>query len=144
VHVHARNLARGKHYRYTLRTDAVDDPLAWTVPDSLDLGRMRETADRMRGRHDFGSFRFKCRSPNTVKTLARVDIGQTDTGWVIDIEGDAFLRKMVRKLVASLVQVGMGELDVEAVSALLDADPPRRSPDAAPAHGLCLVRVLRG
>jgi len=62
----------------------------------------------------------------------------------IDVRADAFLRGMVRRMVAALVEVGLGKLDETAVRAALAAPGPAFDGAAAPAKGLCLRRVALG
>jgi tRNA pseudouridine38-40 synthase len=62
----------------------------------------------------------------------------------IDVRGDAFLRGMVRRMVAVLLAVGTGKLEPEAVAPMLDAREPALGGAAAPARGLTLRRVTLG
>jgi tRNA pseudouridine38-40 synthase len=59
--------------------------------------------------------------------------------------GDAFLRQMVRRMVAALVRVGRGRASATDVAAALGSPGrPAFDGDAAPAHGLCLWQVTEG
>ena len=62
----------------------------------------------------------------------------------IDVRGEAFLRGMVRRIVAALLAVGTGKLDPSAIPGLLVGDAPALDGEAAPARGLCLRRVVMG
>jgi tRNA pseudouridine38-40 synthase len=62
----------------------------------------------------------------------------------IDVRADAFLRGMVRRIVAALLAVGRGTLEVSAVPGLLTAGKPALAGAMAPARGLCLRRVVLG
>ena len=62
----------------------------------------------------------------------------------IDVRADAFLRGMVRRIVATLLVVGTGRLEASAVPGLLGAGRPALAGAAAPARGLCLRRVVLG
>ena len=62
----------------------------------------------------------------------------------IDVRADAFLRGMVRRIVAVLLEVGHGKMNEEAVRAALAARTPARNGASAPARGLCLRRVVLG
>jgi tRNA pseudouridine38-40 synthase len=61
--------------------------------------------------------------------------------WVITIEGNGFLRHMVRNIVGTLVEVGRGKLTVEGFSAIVAARDRKQAGMTAPARGLCLVEV---
>ena len=62
----------------------------------------------------------------------------------IDVRADAFLRGMVRRIVAALLAVGRGTLEASAVPGLLTAGQPALAGAAVPAQGLCLRRVVLG
>jgi tRNA pseudouridine38-40 synthase len=62
----------------------------------------------------------------------------------VDVRAAAFLRGMVRRIVAALIAVGAGKIDEGAVAAALAASRPAFSGAAAPARGLCLRRVVLG
>ena len=142
-HTHARNISQGKWYRYRLRTDRVDDSRAWSVAPPSDLQSMYRLAEAMVGRHDFSAYSYKCASPNRVKRIDRVELSHDTTGITVDIEGDGFLRHMVRKMVATLVAVGAAEFDLQEALNLLHSGAPRGTPRSAPAHGLTLMAIRR-
>jgi tRNA pseudouridine38-40 synthase len=78
-----------------------------------------------------------------VRTLARLDVeGRAGAEIQIRIEGDGFLRQMVRVLAGTLVEVGRGRRRPESMAAILAARDRRRAGATAPAHGLTLVRVF--
>ena len=62
----------------------------------------------------------------------------------IDVAADAFLRQMVRRIVAALLEVGQGALDEAAVGGALASHGPALNGAVAPARGLCLRRVVLG
>jgi tRNA pseudouridine38-40 synthase len=62
----------------------------------------------------------------------------------VDVRGDAFLRHMVRRVVAALLLVGRGEVEVSAVAEALASRRPAFHGAVAPAKGLCLRRVVMG
>jgi tRNA pseudouridine38-40 synthase len=144
---HARRSARSKLYRYRVWNGPSPSPsrAAWThrVVTPLDLAAMRRAASHLVGTHDFRSFQAARSAPgSTVRTLARVDVEGRSRGEVqIWVEGDAFLRHMVRILAGTLVEVGIGRRDPESIPALLAARDRSRAGRTAPARGLCLVRV---
>ena len=142
-HTHARNVSRGKWYRYRLRTDEAQDERAWCVPAPVDEDSMRALAQAFVGTHDFSAYRYKCSSPNTQKAITRVEVAVDGPTITIDIEGDGFLRHMVRKMVATLVAVGAGEFSLDEALMLLRTGAPRGTPRSAPAQGLTLMAIRR-
>ncbi len=152
--VHARGSSRGKRYRYLLEDQSADAdpdrPWLWAVAPRLDGGRMRAAAGHLVGRHDFSSLRAaRCDAASADKTLASVRVGGPfplgdDDGprrFVVEIAGDAFVRKMVRNLVALLVEVGAGLRAPDDVPGILAARDRRAAGLCAPPQGLVLVEV---
>ena len=144
---HARRDARGKHYRYRLWTRRIRDPLrarySHHVPIALDLPAMRRAARAFAGTHDFRSLCAAGSAPtSTVRRLTRVAIEGEARGEVrVEVEGDGFLRHMVRNLVGTLLEVGSGRRDPDSVPELLARRDRSAAGPTAPARGLCLVRV---
>jgi tRNA pseudouridine38-40 synthase len=140
--VQARNGARHKHYQYRIVGAEGSEHDAWRVVPPVDPQRMRLAARALIGQHDFAAFRAKtCQARSTIKTLARVDISEDGTALLIDVEGDGFLRKMVRVLVGTLVAVGTGLQPASAIAEILASRDRRLAGITAPAQGLTLKRV---
>ena len=145
--VHARGISRGKHYRYRLQDSQADHELdathAWRIVPDLDISSMQAAADVLLGRHDVSSFRAGgCSALSVEKNLYVFSVSRDHGGDVIvDLVGDAFLRKMVRNLVGLLVEVGSGWRGVDDVAVVMAA---RNRPSAgvcAPPAGLTLMAV---
>jgi tRNA pseudouridine38-40 synthase len=145
----ARRSATGRVYRYTVRNDPVADPFtastAWHVPAPLDLPAMRLACDALLGEHDFSSF---CRRPPAPDaSLVRI---VRDARWVdlgggmlrFDIEASAFCHQMVRSIVGTLVEVGLGRRKAGLMASVVRARARSQAGQPAPAHGLCLWEVL--
>lgn len=158
---HARFDATSKTYRYHLWTGVVLPPLlrhvAWHVPaPDLRIADMDGAARLLEGRHDFAAFQSTgSEVTSTTRTLYSsrvhpVAIREADglmaglcAGALIAYEvcGDGFLRHMVRSVVGTLVDVGRGREEPAWVLRLLAACNRSQAGPAAPAGGLCLVRV---
>ncbi|HEX2734748.1 MAG TPA: hypothetical protein VHM70_24250 [Polyangiaceae bacterium] len=138
----ARQCASCKAYRYRIARPNADVEQAWRVTPSLDLERMRRAASLLVGTHDFAAFRaLHCSAKTSVRTLYRFEVTRDAAGICIDIEGDGFLRKMVRILVGTLAEVGAGLRSPEDVPGIVASRDRRRAGITAPAHGLTLRRV---
>jgi tRNA pseudouridine38-40 synthase len=138
----ARNCAQGKHYRYHVATGSTQDADAWRVVPPLDVDRMRRAAHLLVGKHDFSGFRAgSCQARTTVRTLTAVAVNTSDESLFIDVEGDGFLKRMVRVLVGTLVGVGAGFYPPEHVQRVLGTGDRRLAGITAPAEGLTLKRV---
>jgi tRNA pseudouridine38-40 synthase len=151
ISVHARTLGLAKHYRYVIEdgspVEAHDNPFAWQVTPRLDVTRMRIGAAALAGTHDFSSFRApRCSAGTPVKTVRRVEVSGPWPGatserrrFVIDVVGDAFVRKMVRIIAGTLAEMGAGLREPETMPEILAARRRGSAGVAAPARGLRLV-----
>jgi tRNA pseudouridine38-40 synthase len=112
----------------------------WQVAGTLDVQAMSDAMQVFAGTHDFDTFRAPVHiTSNKVKTLARSELRLIGDDRVdLIIEGDSFLRQMVRMMVAAVVQVGRGQRTVDALRSDLAARDPRRGAWPAPPRGLTL------
>lgn len=108
----------------------------------LDTAAMATAGSALEGRHDFSAFGAADRQP--VRTLHRVRVRREGHLVTVDVRGDAFLRQMVRRIVAALLLVGRGEVGPSAVAEALASRQPAFNGACAPAKGLCLRRVVMG
>jgi tRNA pseudouridine38-40 synthase len=143
---HARFHARGKSYRYRIATTPVLSPFdrwfVWHAPWTRDLDAMRRAAADCVGRHDFASFQAAGASVRaTVRTIHRIEIRAAAGEVVVDVEGDGFLRYMVRAIVGTLVDVASGQRPADAMAPILAARDRAAAGATAPAAGLTLMSV---
>lgn len=140
-----RYAARYREYRYTIwngpRSPLRERTMLW-VRTSLDVAAMAEAAQAFEGRHDFSAFGGA--DPQPVRTVHRLRVRKRGSTVEINVRADAFLRGMVRRIVATLLAVGKGQLAPAAVPELLVARTAALRGAAAPARGLCLRRVVLG
>ncbi len=139
-----RYAARLREYRYTIWNgprSPLRERFALGVRDRLDAEAMSRAAQALVGRHDFSAFGGWHRQP--IRTLHRVRVRRTGRTITIDVVGDAFLRQMVRSIVAALLRIGRGEATAEDMEAALREGAKGRAFDGsvAPPHGLVLRRV---
>jgi tRNA pseudouridine38-40 synthase len=145
---HPRFDATSRRYRYRVFCRPVRDPLserfAWRVWPAVDGPALTEIAETFIGRHDYSAFGSAPRPEgNTVRTVTVSQWKRLDTGLQYDIEADAFLYRMVRRLVYVQVAVAQGRCLTESVAAALIGSRHNHKCPAglAPAHGLSLVAV---
>ncbi|MPZ16763.1 MAG: tRNA pseudouridine(38-40) synthase TruA [Luteitalea sp.] len=161
---HARRDARSKSYCYRLLSGRGATPFAsryaWSVNADLDVEAMGEAFETVRGRHDFSAFASSgSRVKTRVRTVSDVSLrrapfiepwigsvatSNTVTLLAAEIRADGFLRHMVRAIVGSLVEVGLGRWRPRDFVAALESRDRRHAGRTAPAHGLFLVRVEYG
>lgn len=155
----------GKHYRYRIRCTPIHHPhthrYEWHLPGRLDVSRMHDAGQQLVGTHDFSSFRAStCQAKNPVRTLHQVTVWAKEANdpWpkdvlsnndvnrgelvLIDIRGTAFLHKMVRVIVGTLVEIGQGRRDPRTIEELLRVPNRQRAGSTAPAQGLTLMEVV--
>ena len=115
---------------------------AWQIFRPLDVAAMTQGTRHLVGRHDFKSFESSG-SPRTqtVREVMAASWRHKNDHLEFDIRANGFLRYMVRNIVGTLVAVGMGKLDADAIPALMKAADRRLAPATAPPHGLFLVHV---
>ncbi len=139
---HPRYAARYREYRYTVWNgprSPLRERTALGVRIPLDTAAMARAGSVFIGRHDFSSFGATDRSP--VRTVMTVRVRREGRTVTIDVRADAFIRGMVRRMVACLLEVGLGNMDEEAVRSALAGSGPALAGASAPAKGLCLRRV---
>jgi len=142
----ARFSATAREYAYRIDEAPDADPFtgrfAWHRPGRLALGPMRRAARDLEGEHDFTSF---CRNPggdrSTVRHLERLSVARTGHRISIRAVADAFLHQMVRALVGTVVAVGDGKLEPQAMPRILAARDRSAAGELATARGLTLERV---
>jgi len=142
-----RYAARYREYRYTV-WNGPRSPLrerhALGVRIPLDTVAMAEAGTAFIGRHDFAAFGAAKPGRSSVRTVHAVRVTRKGKVVTIDVAADAFLRGMVRRMVALLIEVGLGRMDATGVAAALGAGRPALDGASAPPHGLCLRRVVLG
>ena len=142
---HPRYDARSRHYRYTVYNHPVRSPLvrrtSLHVPTALDVAAMEAAARLLVGEHDFATFGQPPKGENTVRRVVRAEWSGEPPWLYFDIEANAFLYRMVRSLVGTMLEVGKGRMSVEDFEEALRARDRSRAGPTAPAHGLCLIEV---
>ena len=130
-----------------------------TGPAKLDITAMAQAAAMLVGKKDFKSFASAAdKRLTSVRTIFRCDVTtslqyeihhthhknstQYENDWVyIDVEGDSFLYNMVRNIVGTLVEVGIGRWKPEKMNEILEAKDRTAAGPIAPAHALCLMYI---
>jgi tRNA pseudouridine38-40 synthase len=116
--------------------------LIWHRWYPLNTAAMKDALQILVGEHDFASFaRPGHGRDTTVRTILRADVHCRLPRIVIGIEGSGFLWNMVRIIVGTLVEVGMGKYGSEKIKEMLDAKNREAAGPTAPPHGLYLQWV---
>ena len=142
--------AVSKRYRYVIQDGGVSDPFArttcWYVPQRLDDKRMQESANLLKGTHDFASYQG-AGSPRatTERTIFEFTVRRQQRELydplTIEVVADGFLYNMVRNLVGTLVEVGRGVRDTGWPREVLEGRDRKLAGQTAPPQGLFLIAV---
>ena len=145
---HPRFDATSRCYHYRLFCQNIRDPLrekmAWRVWPAFDGDALIETAGVFLGQYDFSAFGSPSREQSsTVRTVMSSGWKRLDDEWQYEVRADAFLYRMVRRLVFVQVAVAQGRCLKETVVKALERPQTKNEIPAglAPAHGLTLVEV---
>jgi tRNA pseudouridine38-40 synthase len=134
---------RRKRYQYVIWNRPDRPPffhdMVWHRWQQLNFGAMRQAAKLFEGEHDFTSFaRPGHGRVNTVRTIYSCTVSQRGPRVVIGVEGSGFLWNMVRIMVGTLVEVGIGRTAPGAIAEMIAARDRTAAGSTAPAHGLYL------
>lgn len=149
---HARYSALEKTYVYRIVNGPVMSPFWWRYAYQearrLDLEAMRVAAELFLGKHDWTAFSAaQSDVEDRVRTVTRVEINdrhdERSCGSLIEIRvsAEGFLRYMVRTMAGTLMAVGRGELDRDAIREALETSARPTAAVTAPACGLTLLSV---
>lgn len=141
-----RRAARSRTYVYRIWTRRVPSPFwrryAWHLTHPIDHAALAAGAALILGEHDFTSFRAAgCDAIHPVRRVTRSELAVTGDLITYTIAATAFLRHMVRNIVGTLVEVGVGRRAPDDIAALIALRDRAAAGKTAPAHGLCLTRV---
>lgn len=141
---HARRDAVHRTYEYRIIESpcrpALDRDRGWHLLGPLDVAQMHDSAREFLGVHDFWAFTIG-RETRTWREVTDIAVWREDAEVMVRVAGNAFLHRMVRRMVGTLARVGCGELNASDVRALLAPGPRAEAGPAAPAHGLTLIGV---
>lgn len=158
---HARYDALSKVYDFRILNRPIPVAIlrqyAWHIKKPLDLEAIRTAMLCLKGQHDFSAFEASRRRGSSrshaVRTVIDVNLSGHEVklapkdvdGYVIfSIEANGFLRHMVRNIVGTLVDVGLGKISPEAFEGILMSRDRKQAGVTAPAHGLFLREVKYG
>ena len=144
---HARYDTKSKTYVYRIlnrpNPAAIFRQYAWHIGKELNLEAMRAAIVHLIGSHDFKAFEG-AGSPrsHTTRSVFKAELIEEEDGYLtFEIEADGFLRFMVRNIVGTLVNVGLGKISPYDFKRILKSKDRNRAGATAPAHGLYLMEV---
>lgn len=144
---HSRLNIKSKTYVYTIDNNSYNNVFlrrySYFIKEKLDLDKMREAANILIGTHDFQSFTsLKAKNKkSTIRTINQIDIIENSNIVKIIINGNGFLLNMVRIISGTLIDIGLGGIEVDDIRRILEAKSREESGKKAPAKGLCMMNV---
>lgn len=145
---HARYSAKQKTYRYRILDREVRCPAlrnyAYHLPARLDLDEMNRAARYLIGEHDFRAFQSKASEAedrSSVRTITAADVARSGQLIELHLSADGFLYNMVRAIVGTLIQVGIGKIGADEFKRIIESKDRSLAGPTAPARGLCLMEV---
>jgi len=137
-------LARRYQYNVSTRKSPLKRRISWEIPGKPDVNILQKLAHKIKGTHDFVNF---CVPPEISyqTTICKI----TESKWEVNenrltykIEGNRFLRHMVRRLVGSMIHTSTGRSDYGEFTRLLKGDESKTKAFSAPAQGLILTEII--
>lgn len=143
---HSRFNVKRKTYQYRIWNSCISNVFeknfVYEMTDALDVDRMKEAAIYLIGEHDFKAFCSNKRmKKSTVRTIYEINIEELEPEIRITITGNGFLYNMVRIIVGTLLEIGMGEKKPSDVPAMLAGKDRRTTGYTVPPNGLMLMEV---
>ncbi len=143
---HARLSATEKTYTYYIHNGKSPNVFARKyrvqISKPLDLQAMREASDRLCGTHDFIAFcSNKHYKKSSVRTLKKIEISQNGEDLAIALTADGFLYNMARILVGTLIEIGLGQREIDSIDDIFASKKREKAGETAPAKGLFLTEV---
>lgn len=143
---HSRLSAVRKTYEYRIWNS--EEPCVfqrrqmWVLPEALNVPAMREAAKLLCGTHDFLAFcSNKHLKKSSVRTVERFEILQEGNTLLFSVTGDGFLYNMVRIMVGTLVEIGLGQREADSICEVFASRRRENAGAMAPAQGVYLMEV---
>ena len=144
---HSRLNCKRKTYRYIINnsefSSAIYRNLETHIPQKLNVDKMKEAIKYFEGEHDFKAFKASgTSSKRSVRTIFKGEVFEMPDNRIwIELTGNGFLYNMVRIIAGTLVEVGIGNIQPEEITEIIDAKDRTLAGKTLPPNGLYLVSV---
>lgn len=143
---HARKQALAKRYIYRIFRGQARDPFQWPytwfLPGKLDIALITACLPILRGEHDFSAFSLaKNDHMDGTRKLMKIELIENEDQLQFEFLGNGFLRKQIRRMVGTLIDVGRGRFRPDQFKQILLSGDPVQAGPTAPPQGLFLVKV---
>lgn len=143
---HSRYNVSGKKYCYYIWNSEVptafERKYSYHVPEHLDFVGMKDAAEKLVGTHDFLGFSsLKKTKKSTVRTIRDISISRHGDMVVFSFTADGFLYNMVRILMGSLLEIGLGKKSIDHIDEVFKSRTRAEAGITVPSQGLFLDEV---
>lgn len=145
---HARHNAVSKTYLYRIWNLPHHEPFirkySLHIPEPfLKVKAMKRASEYLIGEHDFSSFAsVSSKKKTNIRTIHDITFEKNDGLVEIRITGDGFLYNMVRIIIGTLLEIGLGKMQPEEMEKILESGDRQKAGPTAPPHGLFLAQVM--
>lgn len=144
---HARYNCVGKNYIYKVWNKSYMSPFldgrAFWYKHDLNISDMQKAAEKLCGTHDFSSFCAANTSvADKVRTITECSVTEKNGQIEFSVSADGFLYNMVRIIVGTLLEIGVGKIKVSDVDEIINSKNRESAGFTVPAHGLYLNEVF--
>ena len=144
---HSRLSCKKKTYRYIINNPeigtAIYRNLETHIPQKLEVEKMKQAVKFFEGEHDFKAFKASgTSSKSSVRTIYQAQVLEKPEGRIwIELTGNGFLYNMVRIIAGTLVEIGLGNIEPEEITSIIEEKNRNKAGKTLPPQGLYLVTV---
>ena len=143
---HSRYNCKKKTYRYIINNSengtAIYRNLEYNYSQKLDVEKMNKAAKEFIGEHDFKGFKASgTSSKNSIRIIYGAKVYQKNDRIIIELTGNGFLYNMVRIIAGTLIEVGIGKIQPDEISKIIESGDRQKAGKTLPPNGLYLVSV---
>ncbi|MBU1142628.1 MAG: tRNA pseudouridine(38-40) synthase TruA [Firmicutes bacterium] len=140
---HARHSAKSKIYKYVIakKPSTAFSKNYEVYIKNLDIKKMVSVLEDFVGTHDFKAFCQHVEGKPTIKTIYKAEFKETKKHYIFQFHGNSFLKYMVRSMMGTLIQIGIGKKESTIIQELLETKDRTQVGKTAEARGLFLVKI---
>ena len=143
---HSRYNVKGKTYVYQIWNGKIPSAFqrkySYHIPENLNISEMAKAAEKLVGNHDFLAFSsVKKSTKSTVRRINSINIERVDDMVLLSVKGDGFLYNMVRIMVGTLIEIGIGRKTPNYIDEIFRSGKRMEAGQTVPAQGLFLDEV---
>ena len=140
---HARHSAKSKIYKYIIakKPSTAFSKNYEVYIKHIDIEKMVLALPQLIGTHDFKGFCQHVEGKPTIKTIYKAEFKETKKHYIFKFHGNSFLKYMVRSIMGTLIQIGIGKKDPSVIQEILETKNRHLAGKTAEARGLFLVKI---